>query len=156
GNSASSGRSSGPRRTARPATDAAAHFVVVMRVAFATYAKLPELDESDRVALDAVRALGIDARPAVWNDDRGGGALDAVVIRSCWDYFDRPAQFLEWLARLEAKGGVTIVNPPGLLRWNMHKRYLAELARRGVPTVPTVWIDRGSDASVGDIVRENE
>ena len=32
-------------------------------------------------------------------------------------------------------------NSPATLRWNIDKRYLRDLERAGVPTVPTVWVE---------------
>jgi glutathione synthase/RimK-type ligase-like ATP-grasp enzyme len=72
---------------------------------------------------------------------------DAVVVRSTWDYHHRPAQFLQWIARLEA-AGVPVWNPPALLRWNLDKRYLAELGGQGVVVVPTLTVPHGSETSL--------
>ncbi|HEX9794883.1 MAG TPA: hypothetical protein VGC54_12950, partial [Planctomycetota bacterium] len=67
--------------------------------------------------------------------------FDVVVIRSPWDYQDRPQQFLAVLAEIERQGA-RLENPLELVRWNLDKGYLRELAARGVPIVPTVWRDR--------------
>jgi glutathione synthase/RimK-type ligase-like ATP-grasp enzyme len=120
----------------------------VPRIALATYAKLPTLNDDDRLLIPALAALGVTAVPAVW--DSGQVCWDefqGVVIRSCWDYHLRPSEFLEWIARLE-RGGVTVWNPADLLRWNHHKRYLRDLAARGVATVPTRWLARGEPADL--------
>ena len=37
-----------------------------------------------------------------------------------------------------------LFNPAPVLEWNLRKDYLADLDRRGVPTVPTRWVDRSS------------
>src|ERR1043166_1597539 len=100
----------------------------VPRIALATYAKLPTLNDDDRLLIPALAALGVTAVPAVW--DSGQVCWDGFqggVIRSCWDYHLRPSEFLEWIARLE-RGGVTVWNPAALLRWNHHKHYLRDLA----------------------------
>ena len=70
-----------------------------------------------------------------------------MLIRSSWDYHLRPLEFLDWIARLE-RGGVRVWNPGALLRWNHHKRYLQDLAARGVATVPTRWLARGEPADL--------
>jgi len=43
-----------------------------------------------------------------------------------------------------------VLHPPGLLRWNAHETYLRDLHRHGVPTVPTLWVERPTAASVAD------
>jgi glutathione synthase/RimK-type ligase-like ATP-grasp enzyme len=75
-----------------------------------------------------------------------------VVVRSCWDYFLRPAEFHAWLDRLEADRA-TVYNPVPTLRWNADKRYLRDLEARGVPVVPTHWIPLGAAPSLREIRR---
>jgi hypothetical protein len=60
--------------------------------------------------------------------------------------------FVAWAERV---GGLTdLWNPAPILRWNTHKGYLADLARRGVPVVPTVWLAAGTGADLGEILAE--
>ena len=70
--------------------------------------------------------------------------------RSCWDYHQRAPEFERWLDRLE-RAGVRVVNPVPMLRWNMRKTYLRDLAARGVPVVTTVWAAKGSDTTLRGI-----
>jgi glutathione synthase/RimK-type ligase-like ATP-grasp enzyme len=121
-----------------------------MRFALATWAGLPDLTEGDRALRDALRARGAVAAPAIWDAPVDWTEYDAVVIRSCWDYHRRHDEFLAWIDRLE-QAGITVINPPSLIRWNSHKRYLAELAAAGIPIVPTISADRGglADALTG-------
>src|ERR1043166_8384269 len=120
----------------------------VPRIALATYAKLPTLNDDDRLLIPALAALGVTAVPAVRGSGPGcWGELQGVVIRSCGDSPPRPSEFLEWIARLE-RGGVTVWNPADLLRWNHHKRYLRDLAARGVATGPTPSLPRGEPADL--------
>ena len=46
-----------------------------------------------------------------------------------------------------------MVNPPALLRWNGDKAYLAELAERGVSTVPTLAVEACCDADLEEARR---
>ena len=117
-------------------------------VAFATWRGLPALSDDDRLAATAVARHGLAVVPAVWDDPAvDWTAFAAVVVRSTWDYHHRPGEFLAWIARL-ALAGVRVWNPPPLLRWNLDKRYLAELAGAGIPVVPTVTVPRGSRTSL--------
>ena len=118
------------------------------RVALATYAKAPGLATDDLAVVPALDAFGIDAEGAVWSDGLvNWGAFDAVVIRSCWDYHLRVDAFHEWIAKLEA-AGVPMFNSPALVRWNSNKRYLLDLAQRGVATIPTMIVPLGDKADV--------
>jgi glutathione synthase/RimK-type ligase-like ATP-grasp enzyme len=99
----------------------------------------------DRLLTDAFERRGARVERVAWSDaDIDWPAFDALVIRQTWDYFERLAAFTAWLDRIE--GRVRIVNPLAVLRWNLHKRYLVELAEAGVPTVPTRLVPAGSDA----------
>ena len=118
------------------------------RIALATYAKLPTLNDDDRLLVPALAALGVTAVPAVW--DSTGVCWDefhGVLIRSCWDYHLRLPEFLGWIARRERAGSV-VWNRADLLRWNCHKGYLRDLAARDVATVPTRWLARGEEVDL--------
>jgi glutathione synthase/RimK-type ligase-like ATP-grasp enzyme len=100
------------------------------------------------VFADALRTTGREPVAMVW-----GGAVPAdatVVLRSPWDYVDRPGEFARWLDDLDA-AGATVHNATDLVRWNVHKSYLVDLAARGVATVPTLALPAGSPAWLGDL-----
>ncbi|MEP6491949.1 MAG: hypothetical protein ABJF01_04695 [bacterium] len=122
------------------------------RVGLATYARAPELAPDDQLLLAALEARGIAAEPAVWSNDAvQWDTFDAVVIRSCWDYHLSFDAFMAWLDRLEALA-VPVYNPPGLVRWNANKRYLLDLAQRGVPTIPTTIIPQHSFEQIDSVI----
>ena len=60
------------------------------------------------------------------------------MLGTAWDYQDYPDEFIAKLAAIEERG-VTICNPPAVVRWNADKRYLDELAQQGAAIVPTLW-----------------
>lgn len=117
-------------------------------VALATSEGFPDLDPDSRLLLPALAAAGVDAQPAVWTDPSvDWAAFDAVVVRSVWDYFDREAEFLAWVARAGAVAKL-FVNPPGVVAWNARKTYLRDLGARGVPVVDTLYLTRGEAVTV--------
>ncbi|MEP7381744.1 MAG: hypothetical protein ABI910_08665 [Gemmatimonadota bacterium] len=125
-----------------------------MRIAFVTYRALPQLSEDDRLAVTELRQHGVTVESAVWDSPLvDWQRYDALVIRSTWDYTERADAFEAWLAHVEHVG-IPLWNPPGLVRWNMDKRYLLDLATRGVSTVPTMVVERGSDVSLATVVGE--
>lgn len=126
-----------------------------MRLALCTYRLLPALSADDRLVMPPLRAHGIEVESAVWDSPLVDWQhYDAIVIRSCWDYHERPEEFEAWLARVEGLG-VPIWNPPALLRWNMDKRYLGDLEQRGVSVVPTIWLDRGADIGLESLFAQS-
>ncbi len=106
------------------------------RVALVTCAEVPELDADTRTLLAPLAARGVAAEPVVWDDATAVWAgFDLAVVRSCWDYVPRRAEFLAW-----ARSVPRLANPPEVLAWNTDKRYLRDLAAAGVPLVPTTWV----------------
>lgn len=108
-----------------------------MRLAILTEVALPDLTADDQLVLPALAARGVEAVAAAW-DDPGVDwrRFGAVLVRSPWNYYRRPAEFLAFLDRIDAIG-LPVMNPTAVLRWNADKRYLPELAARGVPIIPT-------------------
>ncbi|MCP5397062.1 MAG: hypothetical protein H6918_10100 [Sphingomonadaceae bacterium] len=66
--------------------------------------------------------------------------LDMVLVGTPWDYQDEADAFLTRLDELEVMG-LPLCNPAAMVRWNLDKHYLAELAGLGAPTIPTLWLD---------------
>jgi glutathione synthase/RimK-type ligase-like ATP-grasp enzyme len=113
------------------------------RIALATYDRAPSLAPDDALLMPALAEAGIDAEPAVWSDETViWETFDGIVIRSCWDYHLRFDEFRAWLERLDASR-LPVFNSPALLYWNYNKRYLVDLAGRGVPTVETAIATSG-------------
>lgn len=120
-------------------------------VVFAVDARTTDLTAGDRVLAGAVRRRGIGVRPVVWGTPCE--PTDLIVIRSTWDYVERPDEFRSWLDALDEAGN-TVVNSTVLLRWNMHKGYLADMAARGVAVVPTAMVRSGSATTLGELMEE--
>jgi glutathione synthase/RimK-type ligase-like ATP-grasp enzyme len=124
------------------------------RVAIATYGRAPQLAPDDQLLLPALKSCSVDAEPVVWSSHAPvWTAFDAVVIRSCWDYHLHSAAFHSWLDQLE-RSGVAVWNLPDIVRWNADKRYLIDLAERGVATIPTRIVQRGRVNDVEQIVAD--
>jgi len=111
-------------------------------VALVTSAELADLEPDDRSLLASLRELGIEARPAVWDDPGVDWAgYDLVVVRTPWDYPSRRAEFVAW-----AESVPRLANPADLLRWNTDKHYLRDLGSAGVPVPVTTWFEPGGPA----------
>ncbi len=109
------------------------------RVALATSAEIPAGDEDFPALIDALRAHGVEAEPAVWDGPVDWQAFDLVVLRSTWDYAERREAFLDWARSLPR-----VLNAVPVLEWNTDKRlYLADLEAAGVPTIPTAFVAPG-------------
>ncbi len=77
---------------------------------------------------------GYEIQPQHWMDIGPEGP--PVLVRTAWDYTQNADRFHAWLHELEA-AGTPCINPPATMRWNMDKRYLLDLQRKGHRIVPT-------------------
>ncbi len=90
--------------------------------------------------LIAFANAGIDLVQAAWEDETvAWDSFDLIVVRSPWNYVEKLDSFRNWLG--DRRGLMTFHNPVELIEWNIDKRYLADLAHRGVPIVPTAFVD---------------
>ena len=114
-----------------------------MRLAFLIPA--PDVTEPWRWALeaeaDALRLAGVEVQPIVWTEARDLSEFDLILPLLAWGYHRRYVEWRRFLDRLEAER-LPVVNPPELLRWNSDKAYLAELGEAGIPSVPTIAVER--------------
>lgn len=95
-----------------------------------------------------LRAKGLTVASQPWTALVEEDEARLVMPSLAWGYHARQS---EWFAQLDAleAGGVRVVNPPAVLRWNSTKTYLVELAGKGAPVVPT----RTHDALTQDDVQ---
>jgi len=121
-------------------------------IALVTDSDGPNLSSSDQTLLAPLRARGIGALAVPWRAPHvDWRAFDLVVLRSCWNYHRHLAGFRAWIDHLAA-AGVRVCNPPAVVRWNLDKAYLRDLADAGVPIIPTVWLDAGAPAQLAAIL----
>lgn len=86
----------------------------------------------------------------VWDaPDVAWEGFDAAIVGTTWDYAKQPDRFLTSLQAIGSR--IPLANPPGLIEWNLSKRYLGELSAKGVPSIPTLWVDRLADLAPNDI-----
>jgi glutathione synthase/RimK-type ligase-like ATP-grasp enzyme len=93
----------------------------------------------------ALEGVGLSAEPRPWTAGPLPGARLHLALLA-WGYHLRPARWDALLATWPDE--VALANAPALLRWNTRKTYLAELERRGVATIPTVFLDRATPEAV--------
>lgn len=123
----------------------------MMQLRIATCRPLPEPDVDEDLLLAALAARGVDARMAAWRGGpEGWDAPVPTLVRSTWDYIHDLPAFDAWIAR--ADHAALLWNPAKVLRGNLHKRYLLDLQRRGVPTVPTELVTLGSTVPLGALL----
>jgi len=125
-------------------------------IALATSREFADLTADEKLLTNCLQDFGFDAQPFIWNEpNQDLKNYSAVVIRSCWDYHKKPHEFLAWIDKLETNG-VKVLNSPAILRWNLAKFYLRELAASGVKIPPTVWFEKGGKGDLANTLAEND
>lgn len=94
----------------------------------------------DRMAVP-LREAGVEVDDPPWPEAGDLSDYDLVLPMTVWGYHRDGAGWLGAVAAWEA-AGAPLRNPCSVLRWNADKRYLARLAERGAPVIPTVYLDR--------------
>ncbi len=114
-------------------------------IRIATCATLPEIDVDAAPLAAAFARAGIEAPLVAWDDPTADWtSAIPTLLRSTWNYALAIDAFLAWIDRVAAVA--PLLNPPDVIRGNVHKRYLLGLAARGVPVVPTRVVERGDTA----------
>jgi glutathione synthase/RimK-type ligase-like ATP-grasp enzyme len=122
-------------------------------IVLVTCKRWPDLSESDRLYARALKVRGARVRAAPWNGlFEPFEAANAIVVRSAWDYAETPEPFSGWIQAVARVGGV-VFNPPAMMRWNLDKRYLLDLADRGV-SVPETRVTAGDPDAVARAISE--
>jgi glutathione synthase/RimK-type ligase-like ATP-grasp enzyme len=101
----------------------------------------------------ALAAAGMAVEPVPWTEDRDWREFDLILPLVAWGYHQRYAEWLALLDRFE-RDRLPVANPVPLLRWNGDKAYLAELAAKGVATVPTFAVDSLDEGSLAAARRQ--
>ena len=122
-------------------------------VAIVTCVSLPEPDPDQDLLLAALASAGVDAKLVAWDDPNVRWAdFQLAVLRSTWNYIQDLPAFLDWIRHTSKL--TQLLNPAEVVLANSHKRYLIELADRGLPVVPTSYWPKGADVSLAAVMAE--
>jgi len=120
-------------------------------IGFATCSQYSDLTADDRILATALEKRGVQVVPVVWSEAEPQSlSCDLLLVRSVWDYHLRPQDFMHWIDCMSER--IPVVNPPGMIRWNMDKRYLREIARAGFDVPRTIFLDQGMDADLEEVM----
>ena len=124
-------------------------------LAVVTGAQAPELTEDGTRVAEWFEDRGVAVDAVRWDRPVDWSAYDLALVRSCYEYPTDPARFGGTLAAME-RADVTVCNPPSVLRWNMHKSYVVDLAEAGVPVPETAVVERGAETTLESELRRLE
>ena len=118
-----------------------------MHIGFLTYLDKNHISVDDEQTAALLRHHGFLVEAVAWDDPfYDWEQLDAIIVRSCWNYHLQPEKFRQWLAVIKALN-ILVLNPIETLSWNMHKSYLQTFNAIGVKTLETHFIEKGSSVA---------
>lgn len=93
--------------------------------------------------LPYLQSKGLDINAEIWdNPATDWGKYDVAVLKTPWDYHQKSGQFKKWLDTIQAMG-IQLMNDYDIVRWNMDKHYLAEIAQAGLDIIPCIFLEKG-------------
>jgi len=120
-----------------------------VKLRVATCTQLPEVDVDEEPLAEALRDAGIDFELLAWDDPAvDWDAPVPTIIRSTWNYALDLEAFLAWVDRVDA--AAPLWNPAEVVNDNVRKRYLLQLAARGVPVIATTLVEQGRTIPLPD------
>ena len=107
---------------------------------------VPPLEEKSLELIAAAgKARGVEFDVVYWDEmDLPQRGFDLAIIRTCWDYHERPDEFVAAL-ELHERAGLRVFNSSAIVRWNTRKTYLKEL---GPSAIETVWVEQADARAV--------
>ena len=118
-----------------------------MKAALITCSRLPDLHPDDELLAPILKELAVETVTVDWAGPMPTD-VDAIWLRTPWDYHRQLPRFLEWL---ESTGEVPMWNSREVVRWNSHKRYVGELYEAGLPVVPTRIVSPSQQLDEADL-----
>lgn len=105
----------------------------------------------DSLVLEALSRKGIHAIKKDWADkDFDWSTTRYALFRTTWDYFHRFDEFDNWLSKVATQ--TCLINSIELVKWNMDKHYLLDLADKGIPIVHSYFIEKGSEFTLRNLL----
>ena len=111
--------------------------------------------QEDNHVKAALEKLDLRVQILAWDDHSfDWNTTKYILFRSTWDYFDRFDEFSTWLNKVSRQ--TLLLNSERIIRWNIDKHYLLDLEQKGVHIIPTVFIEKGSKASLLSLHLKNK
>ena len=112
-------------------------------LALITWSGLPHGAASERLMLPHLAAANVQTKFVDWRSTNCDfSKFDLVVLRSCWDYHLRVAEFIGWLQRIAQT--TPVLNTINTVLWNYNKFYLQEVEALGIEIAATIFVTHAS------------
>jgi glutathione synthase/RimK-type ligase-like ATP-grasp enzyme len=108
----------------------------------------------DDLVKKALERLGLKVDRKSWSDPNfDWSSTRSILFRSTWDYFDRFAEFSNWLIKVSKV--TQLLNSADLIRWNIDKHYLLDLQKAGVHICETYFVEAGTHITLKELHKKH-
>jgi len=85
----------------------------------------------------------LDISAEIWDDPLvDWEKYDIALLKTPWDYHQKFEPFKLWLEKIESLN-IRLLNDYKIVRWNMDKHYLSEIAEAGFDIIPSIFLEQG-------------
>ena len=127
-----------------------------MRIAYVFFTAegpLSAADEEHAFLLHFLQQKGLSIHRELWADENvQWEQYQCIVLKSPWDYVEKPNQFYNWLDRM-TQLNIPVLNPAEIVKWNCDKHYLNDIADAGLKVIPTAFIEQGGKFQYDDHIK---
>ncbi len=119
-----------------------------MKIAYITYNGTASYSAANNFnelegLLPYLQNKGLDITAEIWDDPQvNWKQYEVALLKTPWDYFEKYEQFKDWLNKIE-RLQIKLINDYAIVRWNMDKHYLKEVAAAGFEIIPSVFLNQG-------------
>jgi glutathione synthase/RimK-type ligase-like ATP-grasp enzyme len=104
----------------------------------------------DQLLQTALEKKGLSVIKKDWADKHFDWTTTKYAIfRTTWDYFERFDEFFTWLKNTKNK--TTFINSSEIIKWNIDKHYLQDLAKNNINIAPTLFIEKGDTITLAQL-----
>lgn len=108
-----------------------------MNILFLSCDSLEGFIVDEEILIKQLESEGHTVSTLSWSKDADWSKFDCAIIRTTWDYMERPQAFFDKLALISSQ--TKLYNSLDTVKWNIHKGYLKRFEEHGVNIVPTVF-----------------
>ena len=107
----------------------------------------------DNLLKTELEKLGLRVIKKAWDSsDFNWSATKFAVFRSTWDYFDKFKEFKKWLEKVKKQ--TTFINSYELINWNLDKKYLIELNKKGINIPTSVVVTKKDNLTLANLFKK--
>lgn len=117
-----------------------------MKILFLSCDKLDGFVVDDNLLVKKLTSDGHTVTTLSWSSEHDWSQFDCAIIRTTWDYMERPDEFIAKLSEISSQ--TKLYNDLATVKWNIHKGYLKELEEKGACIVPTVFFTHTEDLKI--------